>query len=72
MGVTVSIADDFFSKTVSYWMTTYFPSGAPGSLSVYSRDLTLRERSLPSGPRTPVAACLHWSFVTAPLKSLAA
>ena len=72
IGVTVSTAAAFFSNTVSNWMTTYFPSGAPGSFSVYSRDFTLREMSLPSGVRTPAAACFHCSFVTPPLKSLAA
>jgi len=29
--VTVSTADFSFSKDVSNWMTTYSPSGAPGS-----------------------------------------
>ena len=31
MGVIVSMADCLCSKLVSYWSTTYSPSGAPGS-----------------------------------------
>src|SRR6185295_478751 len=72
IGVIVSTADDFFSNTVSYWITTYLPSGAPGSFSLYWRDESFRETTLPSGGRTPASNCVHCSFVTAPLKSLAA
>jgi hypothetical protein len=34
----VSTAEAFFSNTVSYWMVTYFPSGVPGSFSLYCRE----------------------------------
>src|SRR5512147_2801470 len=72
IGVMVSTAEAFFSNTVSYWMVTYLPSGAPGNFSLYWRDITLREATLPSGGRTPERACVHWSFVTAALNTLAA
>ena len=53
-------------------MTTYLPSGAPGSVVADFADLSLRETTFPSGPRAAVTASIHLSRVTAPLKSLAA
>src|SRR5579859_855760 len=53
-------------------MTTYLPSGAPGSDVVKCVDLNLRETRLPSGFRAPATWACHWSVVTLLLKKLAA
>ena len=72
MGVMVSTAAAFFSNTVSYWIVTYFPSGAPGIFSLYCRDTSLRDTTVPSGGRALANACFHWSLVTAAWNRLAA
>ena len=68
----VSTACAFFSNTVSYWITTYRPSGAPGRDFVYWLDFELSRDQLPQGSSGPGRPVCHCSLVTAPLKSLAA
>src|SRR5262249_54063082 len=66
--VSVSTDSALFSYFVSYWMMTYFPSGAPGAFPVYVFDLSLRETTRPRGPRTAFTCCFQASWGTAPLK----
>jgi len=62
MGVTVSTACFLFSNDVPYWMTTYAPSGAPGSEDIAIRDTILRATTLPSGVRSVRSVFRHCSF----------
>src|ERR1039458_10491926 len=65
MNVTVSVADGLFANTVSNCITTYCPSGAPGSGVADCALFTLRDVSLPSGLRTVSKDVFHLSSVTA-------
>src|SRR5712691_7016879 len=72
MGVMVSTAAALFSKTVSYWMTTYSPSGAPGRVRAKVADLRVRDFKAPSGERALPAAFSQSAFVIAVLKRVEA
>ena len=49
IGVIVSTPAFLFSNAVVYWMTTYWPSGAPGRLVAYCLDFNSCDLTLPSG-----------------------
>src|SRR5262245_102540 len=51
-------------------MVTYSPAGAPGSDLLNSRDLSLREETLPTDVRTAAAVFAHTSRVVAALNRL--
>src|SRR5207244_11332750 len=72
MGVMVSTAAALFSKAVSYWMTTYSPSGAPGRVRAKVADLRVRDFKAPSGARVARVAFSQSAVVIAVLKSLEA
>jgi len=72
VGVIVSTADRLFSNEVSYCITTYSPSGAPGNDVWYCARFNLRDITLPNGPRAARTFCNHSSLVIASLNMLAA
>src|SRR5467141_3747769 len=72
MGVMVSTAEALFSKAVSYWMTTYSPSGASGRVRAKLADLRVRDFKAPSGERALPAAFSQSAFVIAVLKRVEA
>src|SRR6266851_6271025 len=72
MGVMVSMAEALFSKAVSYWMTTYSPSGALGRVRAKVADLRVRDFKAPSGARAARIAFSQSAFVIAVLKSVEA
>src|SRR5215831_3428798 len=72
MGVIVSMAEALFSNTVSYWMTTYSPSGAPGRVRANVADLSVRDFRAPRGARAARIAFSQSGRVIAVLKRLEA